>query len=51
MKEKLLPKNDINKALGLDIALSSDMANAIQGWLNIAENKPRGSMKKAGYIL
>ena len=38
--KKLLPKNDINKALGLDIALSSDMANAIQGWLSIAENKP-----------
>lgn len=37
---KMLPKNDINKHMGVDIALSSDMVNAIQNWLDIAENKP-----------
>ena len=39
IKKAMFPVNDIKKALNIDIAISSEMANAIEEWKDIFENK------------
>lgn len=48
IRKAMFPVNDIKKALNVDIAISSDMANAIEYWKNIFENKADWLDKEKG---